>query len=1188
MKVQGRLRIPSLFCFGMTILTTGSVSRADVGPPVEIKMPVDTPQAVAGQVYAGVFRVQVFKGGAVTDFEIAGEGWTVLTMGTPKGPAFVQAGVIEIPFRAIPANPDEPIVLTLRYNGRRVRQAYEIGPAYFDRAGKPYHSARVQDFDIGGPGADAVEVDDFDSEEDGESDSSGPPSPRGGTIQVEGRIVYSRPGRDLSFPADGDFDDPEDIPPVIVGADNIDVRIWDSDPVGHDEMWSGFTDENGYFVTPMLSTDVDGDGSGPDLVLYYETETDVVDVTDNSIGEFTYTFESDEETDFTGNFYDFGTHAPTDTSLHPALHIFNGIVRTHRFIEEKPGYITPSVQVEWPDGTTGAYYSPCLNEIHISTDRQWRNDTHSHEYGHRFMRWLYGANLPEPEYCIDPSCDPDNANEDCGHCTWCQETDHDAWGEGWSSWLADVVTRDYPNRYTHDVNGPPFVPLYTRSAEFPGVCADNPDVYEDSIDTEGFISALLRDIDDAGQDDHDDNPAVGFGSYDGIFDLLCLGPNEIFYVTDIYQPVTIIDFINGFLAEYPQHTDLLWPTAMNVGGAQYVSMFPADTEPPGLVPSCDSSTHPIGTGGPMPCMRFEWSPARDDVKGANIYSYIVTTDPAGQDPGNDANAVSGTSDCRLTGVAFAGTTPGLLYYFSIKAKDNAGNWGLTETFGPFEITDCNGSGLLDLCDIDCHHTGDPDFCNISTSDCIGSGCGASNDCNVNFVPDECDITSGFSEDCNFDGIPDDCQNMARWVGGSGLWQSGANWDSGASPALGELVCIDVPGDVTVTYEAGETNITELSCHENLVIQGGPPFISFSIAQPSFVVGNLTFGDINAVLTVDSVMDVGGLFTWPGQNSGISTLTGAGVTTLNGGLQISSGVVALNGHELILANSSTALVEGRIDFGSSATLRVEPGSTYHHQGSTGVFFGSFGDVFDNDGTFIKSVDTGTRLINIFTDNSSLIHVQDGVLILGRGSSSTGDFLADPGSAFEFRGGGHEFLVGSSIVAENVFFESGISGVNNVRGTYNVSTSTTQNGEPLTFTNEANIINYGSSFFIPKGTVNFDTPIGGTISFDAFSLGDTMAGTANFNTGDPVVVNTLVIGPGTFNGPSDLTVNGLLTWKPSGHFDGSATLDATGGMIVEAGGGARSITDRVFNNAGVATFLGGIGCQGSAAFNNLGGA
>ena len=107
-----------------------------------------------------------------------------------------------------------------------------------------------------------------------------------------------------------------------------------------------------------------------------------MDVTDSTVFEDTYEFESAEVGDFTGSCYDFGTHSPADSDLHPALHIFNSIVRTYRFIEENPKYITPSVQVEWPDDSgASAWYEDFTNEIHISTEKQWRNDTHSHEYG---------------------------------------------------------------------------------------------------------------------------------------------------------------------------------------------------------------------------------------------------------------------------------------------------------------------------------------------------------------------------------------------------------------------------------------------------------------------------------------------------------------------------------------------------------------------------------------------------------------------------------------------------------------------------------------------------------------------------------------------------------------------------------------------------------------------------------------
>ena len=62
--------------------------------------------------------------------------------------------------------------------------------------------------------------------------------------------------------------------------------------------------------------------------------------------------------------------------------------------------------------------------------------------------------------------------------------------------------------------------------------------------------------------------------------------------------------------------------------------------------------------------------------------------------------------------------------------------------------DCNGNGLDDSCDLACGVTAGP---------CDVLGCGRSFDCNLNRVPDECDIGEGLSIDCDEDARPDDCE-----------------------------------------------------------------------------------------------------------------------------------------------------------------------------------------------------------------------------------------------------------------------------------------------------------------------------------------------------------------------------------------------------------------------------------------------
>jgi hypothetical protein len=87
---------------------------------------------------------------------------------------------------------------------------------------------------------------------------------------------------------------------------------------------------------------------------------------------------------------------------------------------------------------------------------------------------------------------------------------------------------------------------------------------------------------------------------------------------------------------------------------------------------------------------------------------------------------------------------------------------LLPTYG---LTDCNGNGVLDVCDIadgtsiDCDGDGQPDECDLVDNDCDGNGVPdqCDPDCNGNGVADACDITGGVSADCQPDGVPDECQ-----------------------------------------------------------------------------------------------------------------------------------------------------------------------------------------------------------------------------------------------------------------------------------------------------------------------------------------------------------------------------------------------------------------------------------------------
>jgi len=81
--------------------------------------------------------------------------------------------------------------------------------------------------------------------------------------------------------------------------------------------------------------------------------------------------------------------------------------------------------------------------------------------------------------------------------------------------------------------------------------------------------------------------------------------------------------------------------------------------------------------------------------------------------------------------------------------------------------DCNGNLTPDECEDDCNGNGLADECDIAdgtSEDCAGNGIpdecerggGTITDCNANGVPDDCDIAYGNSADCNANGSPDEC------------------------------------------------------------------------------------------------------------------------------------------------------------------------------------------------------------------------------------------------------------------------------------------------------------------------------------------------------------------------------------------------------------------------------------------------
>jgi alpha-tubulin suppressor-like RCC1 family protein len=582
------------------VLFLSVAAQADVGPPVKVVIPPDKLQpAISGQEYLGTIEIKVGANGDLADFQLSGQGWRVTLLG-PKGPVDVQAGTSHfVEFRGTPIDAEQPLMFTATFSGRNIHERINLGQKFFEVAGKP---GKVASLDASG------RIKPFRASDLQTSSAN----TAGQSLHFFGRIVYQRP-TSVSNPT-----------LITVGADYMWFEINDDDSPDpfDDHIYRGYTDINGYFDVNVTWDDCDVSGcDDPDIYIRWETDNYIVAVQSSDVLEEDYSWSTEDDSwdDFDGHEIDFGTLMSSDPSLHPAVHIHNSIVRAWRYMHDNAATDVDRVEVQWPEDASGAFYESYWEEIHIGPDRQWKEDTHTHEYGHHFLE-IFSVN-PEPDYC-NQICDPDPGDDDCGHCVWCPETDHDAWNEGWPNWLADVVTRSYPLAYTFvasgtpSLDGSPYQPLYTRSQETITPVCDN-GMPNDPLTTEGYAGALVGDIEDGAQDDHNsgtfncNSPAM----LDCTRDALALGVDEIFMVVRYDQPSTPLEFLQAFRNRYPQYDQDLWSTATNVAGAY--SFVPPTPEIVTQSPECKMNIagQPLSlvAQGNGSVLRYQWERFNVDV-----------------------------------------------------------------------------------------------------------------------------------------------------------------------------------------------------------------------------------------------------------------------------------------------------------------------------------------------------------------------------------------------------------------------------------------------------------------------------------------------------------------------------------------------------------------------------------------------
>lgn len=609
---------------------------ADVrNAPLRVEWVGPLPDLAGGKTFTGTLRFVSSTPVEITNVRFSGAAWKTALAGKSGHLVFTSRGAQDVQFQASTADAKQPLVLQWEANGVTMSETIDFAAA----SARTHGTTRAVAAGTEGPRTassaapkSAEPIDSFEGLEVRSPENFAAPKAAAPNtvhqvtsrnIRVHGRFVYYRSDA------------------ATIGVDGMSVRIMD----GGTQLaitptdWAGNYDVTFYWDPCALFCH-----SNPDIHVEFVCANTQVNVRTTGVFGGTYSWSSGTTSGYTGSDLNEGTQTPSDETQDPALEILTDVTRDWRWYQNYQSVSMPAITMYWPDGATGAYYSS--DEIHVGTDRSWREDTHAHEYGHHFI--AHFGNSLSPDYC-NGICDSGS----CGHCMWCQETDHDAWAEGWPNWIAHVQTVSYATDYG-------IAALNVRDQEALQFCSsslDNP------YKTEGFLGALLQDIWDSANE-HD--PAIS-GSWS---DKLSLGTSQIFTVTTVDKPTTPLAFINAFNARYPSLHENLWETCMN-------NDYDMDAAAPAAVTNLTSPSHALFSSSPDPTVDFTWTRATDDWSGSSGYSVRIGASAA------LPSAVQNVGD--VTSWTSGILTPGT-YYMTIRTRDRDGRWSASyATYGPFTI-----------------------------------------------------------------------------------------------------------------------------------------------------------------------------------------------------------------------------------------------------------------------------------------------------------------------------------------------------------------------------------------------------------------------------------------------------------------------------------------------------------------------
>ena len=77
----------------------------------------------------GVFEIQLFEPVTIAEIEVFGIGWEVRSVEGAADKKVRVPGLLRIPFRALPADASQPIVIAFTLDGRLVRRQFKVSEA---------------------------------------------------------------------------------------------------------------------------------------------------------------------------------------------------------------------------------------------------------------------------------------------------------------------------------------------------------------------------------------------------------------------------------------------------------------------------------------------------------------------------------------------------------------------------------------------------------------------------------------------------------------------------------------------------------------------------------------------------------------------------------------------------------------------------------------------------------------------------------------------------------------------------------------------------------------------------------------------------------------------------------------------------------------------------------------------------